>query len=215
MALPKLTSTPSWCADTSPLILSEIVSEYTSTAVWQRESNTVISDYFASVFRYMGLGIKTVFAMDSLKQGLNDALPDGEGKEQVIEDIYLLSDMLTCLFDCNDVGLRLAPLSSAMCPNFHVDKIPVRLVTTYLGNGTEWLPIENLYEQPNSDAFNKTPKALNKGYYNINEVRQINGFDVALLKGSAWPGHEHMAAVHRSCALAENEKRVLLTLDPI
>lgn len=215
MALPQYSSTPSWCQGDTPLILSEIVSEDISVAVWQRDSNEVISKYFESVFGYMGLGIRTVFAMDSLKQGLNDALPDGEGKAEAIEDIYLLSDMLTCLFDCTNVGLRLAPLSAAMCPNFHVDKIPVRLVNTYLGDGTEWLPVEELRETPSDKSVNKTPKALNKGYYNINSLQQMDAFDVALLKGSAWPEHEHMAAIHRSCALAESEKRVLLTLDPV
>lgn len=215
MALPQHSPTPSWFYGDTPLALSEIVSEQISVAIWQRDKNKVISDYFSSVFGYMGLGIRTVFAMDSLKQGLQDALPDGEGKAEVIEDIYLLADMLTCLFDCENVGLRLAPLSAAMCPNFHVDKIPVRLVNTYLGDGTEWLPVEALCESPNDESFHKTPKALNKGYYKTDSLQQMNAFDVALLKGSAWPDHEHMAAVHRSCALADNEKRVLLTLDPV
>lgn len=208
-------SKPSWCQDTSPIILSEIVSPEISVSVWQREQNRLISDYFESVFGYMGLGLRTVFDMDSLMTGLDDALPDGTGKSEAIEDIYLLSDMLTCLFDCQSVGLRLAPLSAAMCPNFHVDKIPVRLVNTYLGEGTEWLPIEALVEEPNSTSTNKTPKALSKGYYDTNHIQQLSAFDVALLKGSAWPEHEHMASVHRSCALAQNEKRILLTLDPI
>ena len=43
----------------------------------------------------------------------------------------------------------------------------------------------------------------------------MQAFDVGLLKGSAWEGQEHMAAIHKSCPVAENEKRVLLTLDPM
>ena len=35
-------------------------------------------------------------------------------------------------------GLRL--LEHAMCPRFHCDNLPVRLVTTSHGHGCEWLP---------------------------------------------------------------------------
>ncbi len=37
------------------------------------------------------------------------------------------------------VGLRLRVLDKAMCPRFHVDHVPVRLITTYAGVGSEWL----------------------------------------------------------------------------
>ncbi|AWB65499.1 hypothetical protein C2869_03195 [Saccharobesus litoralis] len=43
----------------------------------------------------------------------------------------------------------------------------------------------------------------------------MRAFDVGLLKGKAWQQQEHLAAVHRSCHVAQNEKRVLLTIDPM
>ncbi|WP_408011889.1 DUF1826 domain-containing protein [Saccharobesus litoralis] len=78
--------------------------------------------------------------------------------------LLLLSDMLTCLFGCNSVGLRLAPLSSAMCPSFHKDNIPVRLVNTYLGQGTEWLPLESVYPLPPQNMQVQLSKT-NFGHY--------------------------------------------------
>ena len=147
-------------------------------------------------------------------EGLEESLPDYLGKQQTIEDIFLLSDMLTCLFDCDAVGLRLVPLTSAMCPRFHVDKIPVRLVNTYLGAGTQWLPLEALLDTPPDDKqpFSQTRMGQ---FYQAEQVQQMKGFEVGLLKGAAWEQQEHLAAVHRSCALDQNEKRVLLTLDPM
>lgn len=138
----------SWTVDNTAMGLSEIFSPQTSVAIWRREGDHSISEYFDNIFSELGMGVRGVFSMTSLKQELHSTLPEAPGKLATINDIYLLSDMLTCLFDCDSVGLRIAPLTSAMCPRFHVDNIPVRLVSTYLGDGTEWLPIEAMRHVP-------------------------------------------------------------------
>ncbi|NOU52862.1 DUF1826 domain-containing protein [Pseudoalteromonas sp. JBTF-M23] len=207
----------SWSSSPLPESLTHIIVADISVAIWRRDINTVIAGYFDEVFHVLGLGIRSVLTMDSLKDHLVTALPNGTGKLAAIEDIYLLSDMLTYLFGCSSVGLRLAPLSSAMCPKLHVDQIPVRLVNTYLGEGTQWLPNEMLSAYANTGAGEIELKtAVHNGYYSENSIQQLNAFDVALLKGSAWQeGQAHMAAIHRSCQVAPNAKRVLLTLDPM
>lgn len=211
---------PSWCSDTSPMVLSNIFREDMSVSIWKREPNKTISNYFEQVFDGLGIGVRQVFSMSSLREGLTELLPEGEGRTQTIDDIYLLADMLTCLFNCDSVGLRLAPLSKAMCPKFHTDNIPVRLVNTFLGSGTEWLPREVLCTErmgPKSDgiesnAMGKTRSGL---YYAKRDIHQLDAFHVGLLKGSAWEEQENMAALHRSCDVDVNLKRVLLTLDPM
>ena len=215
MGLAESNVIPSWQQDITPMVLAEIVSKTNSVVVWKRPVDSLIERYFAASFSSLGLGVRSVFTMDTLKQGLSDALPDGEGKTEAIDDIFLLADMLTCLFDCDSVGVRLVPLGSAMCPNFHTDKIPVRLVNTYLGAGTEWLPSEYVQKDPAEATSKSTLKLVNKGIYRVDAVQQLNAFDVALLKGAAWPKQEHMATIHRSCAVNEGEQRVLLTLDPV
>ena len=122
-----------------------------SVAVWTRPEVPLVTQYYVDVFKSLGMGIRGVFSLTSLKEEIAKLLPDGRnnaGKQAAIDDIYLLSDMLTTLFDCDSVGVRLVPLSSAMCPSFHVDNIPVRLVNTYLGEGTEWLPKESVVTRP-------------------------------------------------------------------
>ena len=127
--------------------------------------------------------------------------------------------MLTTLFDCDSVGVRLVPLSSAMCPSFHVDNIPVRLVNTYLGEGTEWLPKESVVTRQIIGLNDANTQGLTKNrlgqHYRESSVRQMNAFDVGLLKGKSWQGHEEFAAVHRSCKVIPGTHRVLLTLDPM
>lgn len=196
----------SYIANSSPLVLSEIVNQAVSVACWQRPDNRVLRAYFKHAAPALKIGIRTVLSVATLEEALQELLPEGMGKDQAIDDIYLLADMLTCLFDCQEVGLRLAALNQPMCPKFHVDNIPVRLITTYTGPATQWVPNEWL--PPDKPLF----RALST--INDKLVCQLNAQDVALFKGSAWD-ENHSAAVHRSCALAQDEWRVLLTLDPL
>lgn len=205
----------SWHKGTSPLALGEILSSSISVAIWKRPVNPVVSQYFEQTFSRLGMGVRGVFSMNTLQEELRNALPQHPGLDQAADDIYLLCDMLTCLFDCDSVGLRLVPLTTTMCPKFHADNIPVRLVSTYLGPGTEWLPLEAL-EQPMIATRSDTNNApFAEGRYKPEHIQQMAAFDVGLLKGKAWEQQEHMAAVHRSCQVAQGDKRVLLTLDPM
>lgn len=215
MTLSEPTHFTSWTSNESPLVLGEIFSASTSVAIWKREINEKISSYFEHTFRAFGLGTRVVLSMDTLKEELDQLLPEYDGKSEAAEDIYLLSDMLTCLFACDAVGLRLVPLTSAMCPSFHVDNIPVRLVNTYVGSGTEWLPVEALHETSASNAAHHAHQPHFGACYDERHIQQMDTFDVGLLKGKAWQKQEKLAAVHRSCSLQKNEKRMLLTLDPM
>lgn len=205
---------PSWSEQHSPLALCDIWRSDKSVAVWRRKTNPVINDYFAAVFPALGMGLRQLCEMATLQQDLERLLPAGEGKAEAIADIYLLADMLTCLFACQQVGLRIVAMSEPMCPDFHTDKLEVRLVSTYLGQGTEWLPLENLAPDLQNAPPQQLLSYLNESDSTPQEVEQLTGFDVALLKGSCWPRQAQLGAIHRSCPLSGNERRVLLSLDP-
>jgi len=212
----------SWRSSADAMVLGDIFEEGISVAVWNRPEAPLISQYYGEVFKSLGMGIRGVFSINSLREEIATLLPGEEtsiGKQAAIDDIYLLSDMLTTLFDCDSIGVRLVPLSSAMCPSFHVDNIPVRLVNTYLGEGTEWLPKESVVTSPITGLNDANTQGLTKNRlgqrYQESSIKQMRAFDVGLLKGKSWQGHEEFAAVHRSCKVLPNTQRVLLTLDPM
>ena len=101
------------------------------------------------------------------------------------------------------VGLRLAVLNTAMCPKFHVDRVPCRLICTYAGAGTQWHAPEDVERLGNGRVATR-PEAAGK---------QLKLGDVALLKGEAWDGNEGRGLVHRSPAATKNTPRLVLTLD--
>jgi hypothetical protein len=118
-----------------------------------------------------------------------------------------------CLFDLKRTGLRLTVLSHAMCPRFHVDKIPCRLITTYQGIATEWLPHHLVNRTQLGTPTNRDSNNIATLYQDQKDIQQLARGDIALLKGEGWEGNENAGLVHRSPALIPNEKRVLLTLD--
>ena len=90
---------------------------------------------------------------------------------------------------------------------YHLDKVPVRLLCTYVGPGTEWL--EDRDVDPLQMRFNRNPtcnEAVNRG-----QALQAHDAEVLLLRGQ-YPGVGR-PVVHRSPAVA-GHRRILLTVNP-
>lgn len=147
---------------------------------------------------------------NDLRDDLLKRLPAPAAAETLVQDVQLLAEAVAYLFATNTVGIRLRLLDGAMCPRFHVDNLPVRLVTTYHGPGSEWLP-----EAATNRAGLGAPSADKPAIVRAPEaIQKLEVGDLALLKGGGWEGNENQALVHRSPALAEGQKRLLLTIDP-
>ncbi|MED5521754.1 MAG: DUF1826 domain-containing protein, partial [Pseudomonadota bacterium] len=97
----------SWRSSADAMVLGDIFDKGISVAVWTRPEVPLVTQYYVDVFKSLGMGIRGVFSLTSLKEEIAKLLPDGRnnaGKQAAIDDIYLLSDMLTTLFDCDSVG---------------------------------------------------------------------------------------------------------------
>lgn len=131
------------------------------------------------------------------------------------KDIEHLVTLFSELFELKTVGLRLQLLKNAMCPKFHVDHVPCRLVCTYGGLGTEWL--EDCYVNRSklgtvSNGLTDDKSGLIRA--DLDVINTMPAGAIGLLKGSKWEGNEQNGAVHRSPKVTENlPYRLLLTLD--
>ena len=147
---------------------------------------------------------------DSLVEELKRRAPQPEAANALINDIVSVAQAVACLFDTETLGIRLRILAEAMCPRFHCDNLPVRLVTTYLGPGSEWLPEAAV----NRDGLGAPHPDRPEIVLNPDAVQTLKAGDIALIKGSGWEGSERSALVHRSPSLILGQKRLLLTIDP-
>ena len=89
------------------------------------------------------------------------------------------------------VELRLEPVTTDACRKFHADDVSCRLISTYLGPGTEWIRAD----EPD-------------------RIHRLATGDVALFKGRKWAPDRPI--LHRSPRIAgSGDVRLLLVIDPL
>jgi len=193
----------------TPMALSDILEDGVNLALWQRQLPLHIAEFGAllvalnePVADSLVVELGSEEAVPNL-QGLAANCRDLEGYEGFIADVSWLVSAFACLLGAYRIGVRLRLLDKAMCPRFHVDHVPVRLITTYAGIGSQWLR-EGIMDRRRLGQPAAEPTA---------RIEQIHCGEVALLKGSKWHGNEGHGLIHRSPALKAGERRLILTLD--
>lgn len=187
----------------SASVLTDIYDENKNIAIWSRSLPDSLQKYFAEALEDKAqVSVAQEVSVNSMASDIDYALRNFPTNPAFNQHVEELVDMFSCLFDLPRVGMRIRTLEKAMCPKFHVDRVPCRMVTTFAGSGTQWLPHETVNREDFS--LDQAEKLL----------RNLNSGDVGLLKGELWEGNENRGLVHRSPAVPPNEpKRLLLTLD--
>ncbi|WP_223431324.1 DUF1826 domain-containing protein [Pseudomonas sp. GL-B-26] len=195
----------------TPQALPRILDDGVNLTVWQRQLPAHIADFgrlLLSLNEPLAESLVLELPSDDTEpnlHGLASGFSDLEGYEGFIADVAWLVSAFACLLGAKRIGLRLRVLDKAMCPRFHVDHVPVRLITTYCGIGSQWLKegamdrrqLGNAEAEPQDGPL----------------IEQIASGEVALLKGEKWHGNEGFGLIHRSPQLASGERRLILTLD--
>ncbi|MDC0933097.1 DUF1826 domain-containing protein [Arcobacteraceae bacterium] len=198
--------------DKHPTIFSDIYQSEINIAIWQRKLSATLQD---SVKTFLTLNptfqTKMILTPEDAFSRVSESF--NNNMTEVSEDIAELVDMFCYLFELKEAAMRMKVLDRAMCPKFHVDRVPCRLVTTYQSIASEWLPHEVLDHTKLGWGSNELPDSKSGLYKSESDIQQLGCGDVALLKGTLWDGNENVALVHRSPLLPANEKRLVLTLD--
>ena len=195
-------------------VLADIYQDDINLAIWQRNLSPEISDaakhLLASDHTFR---ISTSVTPDDTYEALYDTLGSNTAAELISRDIEEVVGMFCCLFELEQVGLRLTTLDKAMCPKFHVDRVPCRLITTYGGTATEWLQ-HSVADRSKLGMGAEGKKDHESGIYSDeSDIQQLSEGDVALLKGESWIGNEGGGLVHRSPQVDSDSKRLVMTLD--
>jgi len=197
-----------------PEALIDIYQEDTNIVIWQRRLTTMLTEAAeAIILSNPALQTSMVVSPQDADATVKQTLGFTPFAAILSEDIAHLIDMFCCLFDLKRVGLRLTALDRAMCPRFHVDRVPCRLVTTYQGVASEWLPDSAADRSKLGTGSKGQPDEQSGIYQNISDIRHLSQGEVALLKGDLWDGNEGGGLVHRSPDLSTETRRLLLTLD--
>lgn len=205
---------PTWREAAEPMVLTEIFQPQHNMVIWQRGVSAELAAQVSQLIEQNPtLQIAKTLPVDDVAATLARVLPDTSAVDLLTYSIVELTEMFCCLFELEHVGLRLKVLDKAMCPRFHVDRVPCRLVTTFAGIATQWLPHECVKRDLLGHGSGGRPDNQSGLYASASDIKTLNAGDVALLKGELWEGNENCGLVHRSPALAAKEKRLMLSLD--
>lgn len=201
--------------ESSAAVLADIYKDDINIAIWARKVSSAL-DTAAKQIVAENPALRTTLvvspadAPDALMRELGIDAPN-VFTDNAVELVTMFCELL----GSEQAGLRLTTLDRAMCPRFHVDRVLCRLVTTYSGTATQWLPHQLVDREklgPRSHDETDLEAGLHK---HSSDIQQLNSGDVALLKGSLWAGNEQAGLVHRSPPVPKGEKRLLLTLDVV
>lgn len=131
------------------------------------------------------------------------------GRRALGVDIARLVTAFSRLSGASAVKLRLDRITDDACRLFHPDNVPVRLICTYHGPATQWLPEESCDRSGIGSGDND---AIVRDW---SRVQSLRPFWVGVMKGERWPNYSGGGLVHRSPPLKPGEWRMFLALDPV
>ena len=194
----------------TPAVLGEVLQDDVNLVAWRRQLPLHVGG-FAETLLARGEPLAESLTLEPDADGevqlagLAANCRDIAGHAGFVADVAWLVRAFACLLEARCVGLRLRLLDRAMCPRFHVDHVPLRLITTYAGAGSQWLRETAMRREL---LGNPAAEPLD-----AESIEQLHAGEVALFKGEKWLGNEGSGIIHRSPPAGPAERRLILTLD--
>ncbi len=125
----------------------------------------------------------------------------------VLEDVSSLLTLFEKVIKASSYRLLLATVSANMCRKFHTDLNDLRMLCTYVGPGTIWVPDEIVDCQSLRAKRGDAELDIEERH-----IQQVSTGEVVILKGALY--EEANPILHRSPTIEENgERRLLLRID--
>lgn len=204
----------SWFVTHDPMQLEQIFKEGISVGVLRRAPDPVLQTYWAG---HAVRSVERIVRIDTEVPLFATVLHElGDPPDELTQELLRLLRLYAALADCRWVGLRLCVTDTVPCRRFHVDRVGLRLICTWQGRGTQWLEHQDVNRRwlghgTPRDVPDECSGLIRRGA----QIHELRTFDIGVFKGEAWPGNEARGAVHRSPAVNNGQRRVMLTLDAL
>ena len=166
-----------------------------------------LADYLDAVHASGALGSGRRAVIDAGSPLPTGTLPELPGCDTVDADVQRLSELLADLTGCRRVGVRIEVLDRAMCPRWHVDRVALRLLCTWIGPATEWL---------DDHCADRSRLGSDDVMTDASGIGRAAAGDIVLLKGELWPGNAGRGVIHRSPHLdAAHRLRIVAAFDAV
>lgn len=183
----------------SPDALGRIADPDCNLAIWERPAPRGLAALLESNLRTLRFGASLGDFSRQLSEEIAAAgYPDSPACAVLTADIADLARRFAAIMKVEQLQARLAIVTTDGCRKFHGDFVRARLITTYVGIGTQWLDPAEAARVRNGAAPGR--------------INTLAASDVGIFKGWHWTG---APAIHRSPPIAERHGvRLVLVLDP-
>lgn len=195
---------PNACVASCPTALVRVLRLDMGLAVWQRCLDDVL---VAELERLMLDTVDDIMFMsgsDAVDAALAGAMEEGGYPDMPAfrRDVAMLADRHAAVSGDRNVRIRLEVVETDACRKFHADHVTLRTITSYLGQGTQWI-----------DAGIDAASANRADPVGGPAMRQLGTGDVGMFKGRLWQAAPTI--LHRSPPIAgSGEQRLILAIDP-
>lgn len=189
-----------------PKVLSDIHLKTKNVAVFQRDYDALKT--VAAQLANRSIDCRASGTIEDIIATLTTYFDNELSDHKVLlEDVLALLDMFRAITEVSFFRLLLATVSTDMCRRFHTDINTLRMLCTYLGPGTLWLPDEVVDQKAYQKGWDNEGIVLDSSL-----IQQVNTGDVVVLKGALYP--DANPVLHRSPSIEEHgEVRLLLRID--
>ena len=191
---------------------TEILDPDVNLFCWKRSLNEGITTYLNKLKIEMLPGIGHAIDQKKINQQLT-AIRGAWEKETILENDPFWTDVEAISYDFLQFSkdgtgvLHLRMVDHNACAKFHTDGYYLRLFTTYLGPGTEWLPEEAV----DREALGTDNEQI---VLDRSRIQQMKPGEVGILKGDLFKNIGANGIVHRSPEVASTRKqRIILRVD--
>jgi len=187
-------------------ILNNIHSDHINISIYQRNLQKAQKEILH--FLNQDVHIKVNGSPEKIIPTVKEHLNKQESSHNYLFNDFLnLLKTFEALTQATCFRVLFSTIKTDMCRRFHTDVNNLRLLCTYYGPATLWLP----EEAANRDAhhFGEDNEQIIK---NPKLIQQANTGDVLILKGALYP--DAKAIIHKSPSIEESrKKRLLLRID--
>lgn len=190
-------------------VLGAVCRSGVSVSVWNRPLPREVRHAMAGVQALMPVHRTfTVSPSEDARALLSEAIRAFPGLSETSArawggDLALLLSLARSIAPASPLRVRLETKANDACRLFHADNVALRVICTYRGAGTQWLPVQAVDRNRLSDAAQDRPSS----------IREIGTGAVAVMKGLKYPDGGDHALVHRSPPADAVQPRVVAVVD--
>ncbi|MFK7825838.1 MAG: DUF1826 domain-containing protein [Oligoflexales bacterium] len=183
--------------------LAGIYKDHIGLCIWTPPASEK-RDLYAQQLAIENFQFKQLVSVDNIHENL-EYLPKRLGFKAMQKWITELIDVFATLFGLDQVGLRISSQKAPICPRFHFDHVPARLIHSLYGDSCQWLDAPAFLQHENDSEV-----GIDIERQQSSQIKQAPSGSVVIMKGSKWK-EDFQPVIHRSPM--HNQARAVMTLD--